>query len=69
MLPRSPSLIGQALQDAGYWTMTTGKDDLTKKTQLGYEVGADSSTGAYHQAELGFSDGERFSGKEDVVQK
>ena len=41
--------------------MTAGKDDLTKKTQLGYKVGEDSSTGLYHQAELGFSDGVRFS--------
>jgi len=59
-----------ALQRAGYHTMSTGKDDLTKKTQLGYHLGLDTSNASntYHQKELGFSDAIRYSGKEDVVQ-
>ena len=59
-----------ALQAAGYHTMTTGKDDLTKKTQLGYSEGHDTrnASATYHQRELGFSDAIRFCGKQDVVQ-
>jgi len=53
------------LRDAGYHTMTTGKDDLTKGTQLGMSVNFTGcpdcviGDGRYHQAELGFSDGFR----------
>jgi len=50
------------LQAAGYHTITTGKDDLTKATQPGDD-------GTFHQAALGFSDGLRASGKLDVVNK
>lgn len=59
-----------ALQAAGYHTMTTGKDDLTKKSQLGYHLGHDTrnTSNTFHQHELGFSDAIRYSGKEDVVQ-
>ena len=59
-----------ALQAAGYPAMTTGKDDLTKKTQLGYSEGHDTrnASATYHQRELGFSDAIRFCGKQDVVQ-
>eukprot|EP00041_Stephanoeca_diplocostata_P007110 m.98043 g.98043 ORF g.98043 m.98043 type:complete len:550 (+) comp16736_c0_seq3:162-1811(+) len=48
------------LQDAGYHTMVTGKDDLTKKSQPGID-------GEFHRVELGFSDALRASGKMDVV--
>ena len=49
--------------------MSTGKDDLTKKSQLGYHLGYDTTNGShtYHQKELGFSDAIRFSGKDDVI--
>eukprot|EP00462_Mataza_sp_D1_P005747 CAMPEP_0175120952 /NCGR_PEP_ID=MMETSP0087-20121206/900_1 /TAXON_ID=136419 /ORGANISM="Unknown Unknown, Strain D1" /LENGTH=407 /DNA_ID=CAMNT_0016402443 /DNA_START=327 /DNA_END=1550 /DNA_ORIENTATION=- len=55
--------------------MTTGKDDLTKHSQLGYNIGYPGcpdcvdGDGRYRQYELGFSDGLRYSGKDDVVQK
>jgi len=55
------------LQKAGYWTMATGKDDLTKATQLGYKVHNYLPYGGYHLKELGFSDGIRHSGKDDVI--
>ena len=57
------------LQQAGYHTMATGKDDLTKKTQLGYTLGHDThnASDTYHAALLGFSESRRFSGKEDVL--
>eukprot|EP00052_Salpingoeca_macrocollata_P023954 m.212495 g.212495 ORF g.212495 m.212495 type:complete len:523 (+) comp22152_c0_seq3:622-2190(+) len=61
------------LQRNGYWTMTTGKDDLTKASQLGFRHDfpgcpkCNISNGLFHQAEMGFSDGIRYSGKEDVV--
>ena len=59
-----------ALQRAGYHTMTTGKDDLTKATQLGFHLGYDTrnASNTYHARELGFSDSIRFSGKMDVLQ-
>ena len=49
--------------------MTTGKDELTKKSQLGYHLGYDTRNGShtYHQKELGFSDAIRYSGKDDVI--
>ena len=58
-----------ALEAAGYHTMSTGKDDLTKATQLGYKLGRDTrnASATYHAVELGFSDSIRFSGKEDVI--
>ena len=55
--------------------MTTGKDDLTKASQLGYKTRypgcpeCRDGDGLYRQAELGFSDALRYSGKLDVVQK
>jgi len=55
------------LQLAGYHTMMTGKDDLTKFTQLGSRIGKYLPHGAYHMAEMGISDGIRHSGKGDVV--
>lgn len=57
------------LQQAGYHTMTTGKDDLTKASQLGYYKGHDThnASSTYHARALGFSDSIRFSGKDDVV--
>ena len=61
------------LRDSGYHTMLTGKDDLTKATQLGSRVNYSgcpqcvAGDGLYHQSELGFSDGLRYSGKDDVV--
>lgn len=51
----------------GYHTMTVGKDDLTKASQLGTRTGGGDWRGLYHQSELGFSDGLRSSGKDDVV--
>ena len=59
--------VFSALQDAGYWTMTAGKDDLTKSSSLGHGLGKDSSTGLYNQAKLGFSDGIRCAGKAEVL--
>ena len=58
------------LQRAGYHTMSTGKDDLTKASQLGYAGGYDTrnASDTYHAKLLGFSDSIRFSGKLDVVE-
>lgn len=69
-----PTFYGM-LRSAGFHVMTTGKDDLSKATQLGsattppYEGCADcvAGDGRYHLEALGFSDGLRYSGKEDVV--
>uniref|UniRef100_A0A7S4M1C3 Sulfatase N-terminal domain-containing protein n=1 Tax=Prymnesium polylepis TaxID=72548 RepID=A0A7S4M1C3_9EUKA len=49
--------------------MTTGKDDLTKATSLGYNLGYDTrnASATYHAAALGFSDSIRFEGKENVI--
>jgi len=33
--PVNQTTFYDVMRDAGYWTMTTGKDDLTKHTQLG----------------------------------
>lgn len=55
--------------------MTTGKDDLTKASQLGSKTGYPGcpecrpGDGKYRLAELGFSDALRYSGKMDVVDK
>lgn len=50
----------QELQARGYWTMVTGRDDLTKKTGPGLD-------GAYHTALLGFNDSARCAGSVDVT--
>eukprot|EP00936_MAST-01D_sp_MAST-1D-sp1_P001403 g1403.t1 len=49
--------------------MMTGKDDLTKATQLGSTIGQYLPNGRYHMAELGIADGIRHSGKADVIDK
>lgn len=67
-----PTFYG-LLRAGGYHTMSTGKDDLTKATQLGSKVnyrGCPSCVagdGLYHSEALGFSDSLRYSGKMDVV--
>ena len=48
------------LKRAGYHTMTTGKDDLTKAT-------GPNINGTYHATELGFVDFLRVKGKDDVL--
>lgn len=61
------------LRGFSYHTMTTGKDDLTKASQLGSKIGypgcpnCRDGDGQYHLKELGFSDALRYSGKMDVV--
>ena len=71
--PINQTTFYSVMRDAGYYTMTTGKDDLTKKSQLGSKIGYPGcpycrpGDGLYHQKELGWSDGMRFSGKMDVV--
>lgn len=50
----------QSLRDAGYHTMVTGRDDLTKYTGPGLD-------GQFHTAELGFVDSVRCSGSTDVT--
>lgn len=63
------------LRSHGYHTMTTGKDDLTKASQLGSNTGypgcpeCKDGDGLYRADELGFSDSLRYSGKMDVVQQ
>lgn len=65
--PENQTTFYSQMQRAGYHTMTTGKDDLTKATQLGEHIGKYLPFGAYRMEELGFSDGIRHSGKEDVI--
>lgn len=60
--PITQTTFYTVLQQAGYWTMSTGKDDLTKDSQPGND-------GEYHRKELGWSDALRCSGKMDVVSK
>jgi arylsulfatase len=56
------------LRAEGYHTMTAGKDDLDKATQLGTRDGLGGNwTGDYHQSALGFSAGSRAEGKSDVI--
>jgi len=57
------------LQQAGYHTMSAGKDDLTKHTVLGHTIGQISTDkyDTYHAKELGFSDSVRFAGKKDAL--
>lgn len=50
----------QALQRQGYWTMVTGRDDLTKRTGPGLH-------GQYHTAALGFNDSARCGGSVDAT--
>ena len=50
----------QQLQRQGYWTMVTGRDDLTKRTGPGLR-------GDFHTAELGFNDSARCGGSVDVT--
>ena len=50
----------QELQRQGYWTMVTGRDDLTKRTGPGLR-------GDFHTAELGFNDSARCGGSVDVT--
>lgn len=58
------------LQRAGYHTMSTGKDDLTKATHLGYTLGYDThnASNTYLAHALGFSDSIRFEGKGGVIE-
>ena len=51
--------------------MSAGKDDLTKATHLGYEIGKDTrnASNTYLAHALGFSDSIRFEGKGGVVSK
>eukprot|EP00045_Choanoeca_perplexa_P018446 m.292136 g.292136 ORF g.292136 m.292136 type:complete len:518 (-) comp17823_c0_seq1:5057-6610(-) len=57
-----PTFYRLLRDDGGYHVMVTGKDDLTKATQPGPD-------GRINFDALGFSDGIRYSGKEDVVDK
>ena len=65
-----PTYFSRLRDAGGYHTMTTGKDDLTKASQLGFHknYSTKNASDTYHMRELGFSDGLRYSGKEDVVQ-
>lgn len=71
--PTNVTTFYSVLRQAGYHTMVSGKDDLTKKSQLGYRTGypgcpfCHDGDGLYRLEELGFTDGLRYSGKEDVV--
>eukprot|EP00658_Telonema_sp_P-2_P026664 TRINITY_DN2078_c0_g1_i2.p1 TRINITY_DN2078_c0_g1~~TRINITY_DN2078_c0_g1_i2.p1 ORF type:complete len:440 (+),score=104.09 TRINITY_DN2078_c0_g1_i2:45-1364(+) len=62
------SLVGSemCIRDR-YHTMMTGKDDLTKATQLGFRIGQYLPYGRYKMSELGIDDGIRHSGKSDVI--
>lgn len=66
---RIPTYFALLRDAGGYHTMTTGKDDLTKATQLGYSLNYSTrnASDTYHARELGFADGIRYSGKGDVV--
>ena len=65
--PINQTTFFSKLRDTGYWTMTVGKDDLTKASQLGTRNHQGDWRGLFHQHELGFSDGLRSAGKMDVV--
>ena len=58
--PLSETTMYSLLRAAGYYTMTAGKDDLTKATGPGLN-------GSYHETALGFSAGARTCGKDDVL--
>jgi|EP01046_Picozoa_sp_COSAG06_P020324 arylsulfatase A-like enzyme len=73
--PVGQTTFYDVMRARGYHVMTTGKDDLTKASQLGSKLGypgcpeCQPGDGQWHQKELGFSDALRYSGKMDVVQK
>lgn len=73
--PINETTFYMVLRQRGYHVMTTGKDDLTKRSQLGSNNGYPGcptcvdGDGRYHLDALGFSDGLRYSGKMDVVNK
>ena len=54
--PKNEVTIYKLLQNAGYYTMVSGKDDLTKASGPGIN-------GTYRLTELGFDDGRRCIGK------
>lgn len=58
--PLSIQTFYQLLHNSGYYTMTSGKDDLTKASGPGID-------GQYHSKALGFSASARTEGKEDVL--
>eukprot|EP00931_Biecheleriopsis_adriatica_P020361 TRINITY_DN13632_c0_g1_i2.p1 TRINITY_DN13632_c0_g1~~TRINITY_DN13632_c0_g1_i2.p1 ORF type:complete len:607 (+),score=89.11 TRINITY_DN13632_c0_g1_i2:161-1981(+) len=66
-IPVNQSTFYKQLQRAGYHVMMTGKDDLTKKSQIGALTGRYKPFGGYRSAELGISDGIRTAGKDSVV--
>eukprot|EP01084_Bolivina_argentea_P143763 252397_1 len=55
--PENETTIYQLLQQAGYWVMISGKDDLTKKSGPGLN-------GSYRAKQLGYSDSLRVPGKD-----
>eukprot|EP01084_Bolivina_argentea_P211418 359656_1 len=59
-LPVNETTIYNLMQDAGYWVMISGKDDLTKETGVGIN-------GTYRQQELGYNDQRRCLGKSGNV--
>ena len=71
--PVNQTTFYDVLRARGYHVMTTGKDDLTKHSQLGSKIGYPGcpqcrpGDGQWHLKELGFSDALRYSGKMDVV--
>ena len=60
--PINQTTFYSLLKGAGYHTMTTGKDDLTKSSGCGLN-------GTYHAEALGFVDFLRVKGKDDVKSK
>ena len=56
-----PTFYKLLRDDGGYWTMTVGKDDLTKSSQIGYRLGHEKAArdGTYHQREVSFGQSER----------
>ena len=58
--PINETTIYTMLKMAGYYTMTAGKDDLTKASGPGLN-------GTFNEAALGFKDGARTCGKDDVL--
>lgn len=58
--PVNQTTFYSLLRQAGYFTMTTGKDDLTKATGPGIN-------GTYHATELGWENYSRCDGKDDVT--
>merc|ERR1719242_1780052 len=58
--PPNKATIYNLMQDAGYWVMMAGKDDLTKKTGVGRD-------GSFRAEELGYSAQRRCKGKQAFV--